>query len=88
MCSSDLERATIGGYTKIACVITADLPKAAQSKAGDVLRFQAVNINEAHKILFELNNKLRELEARINNIKNYAVKINNKIYQVSIEKLN
>ena len=39
---------TIGGYPKIAHVITVDLPVAAQLRPHDTVRFQAVTPAEAH----------------------------------------
>ena len=50
---------TIGGYPKIAHVITVDLPVAAQLRAGDKVRFQEVSLVDAHHLLFE---RERELE--------------------------
>ena len=44
---------TIGGYPKIAHVITVDLPAAAQLKAGDVVRFAEIGIAEAQRLLIE-----------------------------------
>jgi antagonist of KipI len=44
---------TIGGYPKIAHVITVDLPIAAQLHAGDAIRFQEISLAEAHRLLFE-----------------------------------
>mgnify|MGYP000417667499 CR=1 FL=1 len=38
------ERQTVGGYTKIATVITADLPVIGQCRPGDVIRFQSVTV--------------------------------------------
>jgi antagonist of KipI len=40
---------TIGGYPKIAHVITVDLPIAAQLRSGDAVRFQLVTLAEAHE---------------------------------------
>ena len=40
-----------GGYTKIANVISADLDRLAQIMPGEGLRFQAVPLGEAHKLL-------------------------------------
>jgi len=37
------DRQTTGGYTKIANVITADLPKLAQAKPGDIIVLQKIN---------------------------------------------
>jgi len=50
---------TIGGYPKIAQVITIDLSVAAQLRAGDHLRFSEVSIAEAHGLLLQ---RERELE--------------------------
>ena len=41
---------TVGGYTKVATVISADLPKVAQAVPGDEVRFREVGIEEAHEI--------------------------------------
>jgi antagonist of KipI len=50
---------TIGGYPKIAHVITVDLPGAAQLQPGDQVRFHAVSLGEAHRLLIE---RERDLE--------------------------
>jgi antagonist of KipI len=44
---------TIGGYPKIAHVITVDLPLAAQLWPGNEVRFQEVSLEEAHRRLLE-----------------------------------
>lgn len=44
---------TIGGYPKIAHVITVDFPIAAQLWPGDTARFKEVSINEAQRLLRE-----------------------------------
>jgi len=44
---------TIGGYPKIAHVITVDLGLAAQLRAGDVVRFVEVSLPDAHRLLVE-----------------------------------
>jgi antagonist of KipI len=50
---------TIGGYPKIANVITVDLGMAAQLRAGDHVRFCEVSLSDAHRLLLE---RERELE--------------------------
>jgi antagonist of KipI len=50
---------TIGGYPKIAQVITVDLGIAAQLRAGDVVRFSEISLAEAHRLLLQ---RERELE--------------------------
>ena len=42
---------TVGGYPKIAVLISADFPKAAQLAPGHRVRFQAVSLEEAHRVL-------------------------------------
>ena len=50
---------TIGGYPKIAHVITVDLAVAAQLRAGDAVRFSEVSLQDAHTLLME---RERDLE--------------------------
>ena len=50
---------TIGGYPKIAHVITVDLGVAAQLRAGDRVRFSEVSLEDAHRLLME---RERDLE--------------------------
>jgi antagonist of KipI len=49
---------TIGGYPKIAHVITVDLSIAAQLRPGDTVRFQEISLPEAHRLLFEREQEL------------------------------
>ena len=49
---------TIGGYPKIAHVITVDLSLAAQLSAGDRVRFYEVSIADAHRFLLERERQL------------------------------
>jgi antagonist of KipI len=44
---------TIGGYPKIAHVISVDLGIAAQLRAGDRVRFSEVSLSDAHRLLLE-----------------------------------
>jgi antagonist of KipI len=50
---------TIGGYPKIAHVITVDLSEAAQLRAEDHVRFSEVSLTDAHRLLLQ---RERELE--------------------------
>ena len=47
-----------GGYTKIATVISTDLPKVAQLKPGDRVKFVPVSVEEAHQLLREQEERL------------------------------
>jgi antagonist of KipI len=51
-----------GGYRKIATVISADLPLLGQIKPGDTVRFNAVSLNEAQRVLTALEEKLHKFE--------------------------
>jgi antagonist of KipI len=50
---------TIGGYPKIAHVITVDLGVAAQLRAGDAVRFSEISLQDAHT---QLTERERDLE--------------------------
>ena len=54
-----------GGYTKIATIISMDLPKVAQLKPGDRLRFRPVTIEEAHSLLGEQENRLQSFKSQM-----------------------
>jgi len=49
---------TIGGYPKIAHVITVDLSLVAQLRAGDHVRFSEVSMADAHRLLLERERQL------------------------------
>lgn len=49
---------TIGGYPKLAHVITVDLPMAAQLRTDDRVRFELVRLAEAHQLLLEREREL------------------------------
>jgi antagonist of KipI len=49
---------TVGGYAKIATVITPDLDLVAQARPGDSVRFRSVNLEEAHQAYFAYQEKL------------------------------
>ena len=51
-----------GGYTKIATIISADIPRAAQLKPGDRVRFEPIRIEEAHRALKEQEEGLKHFK--------------------------
>lgn len=59
------ERQTVGGYTKIATVITADLPVIGQCRPGDVIRFQSVTVPQAHQLWREMQQRLNTLDQNL-----------------------
>ena len=54
---------TVGGYAKIATVISADLPRLGRLLPGDVVRFAAVSIDAAHAARAALETRLTQLIA-------------------------
>ncbi len=96
------DRQTTGGYTKIAHVITVDLPLVAQGKYGDSLRFQAISIEEAQKLYLQERENLQKIREdaqqgslpsltqatqKTQDISNYVITLEGKEYKVSIEAL-
>ena len=59
------DRQTTGGYPKIATVISADLPRLAQSRPGTKLRFKTVERAEAVRIARAADQAQRELFTKI-----------------------
>lgn len=82
------ERQSTGGYTKIATVISVDLPVIGQCCPGDIIRFQAVSIDEAHCLLRQQKSRLEELKRSMNTPPGkytYHISMNGKTYEVVAE---
>lgn len=82
------ERQATGGYTKIATVISVDLPLIGQCIPGDILRFQAVSIEEAHRLLREQAARMEDLKRSLDSPPGkhtYHVSMNGKTYEVIAE---
>ena len=82
------ERQATGGYTKIATVISVDLPVIGQCCPGDILRFQAVSIEEAHRLLRQHRSRMEDLHRYLNQppgTHTYRVSMNGRIYEVVAE---
>ncbi len=59
------DRGTTGGYTKIATVISSDVGTLGQAMPGDTIRFAAVSVEEAHAILREREQVLRDIKKAV-----------------------
>lgn len=86
------DRQTTGGYTKIANVITVDLPKVAQAKPGDKFTFRKVSIQEAHKLLREVEDKINSLKSqcqsrKIISTREFYLRVNGKSYEVKVDEI-
>jgi|AntAceMinimDraft_16_1070373.scaffolds.fasta_scaffold04348_3 biotin-dependent carboxylase-like uncharacterized protein len=89
------DRQTTGGYAKIATVISVDIDKFAQIKPGNKIRFRKVDLEEAHRLLLEREEKITNLhfekkvsaESKTSNNRIFQVKINEKKYKVEVEEI-
>jgi antagonist of KipI len=54
---------TTGGYSKIAVVTSVDQDLLAQARPGDKVRFQRVNILEAHRLMEEMEKKIQKIKS-------------------------
>jgi len=52
------DRQTIGGYPKIGHVIAVDLPRLAQARAGNLVRFQEITVEKAQALYLEQEHSL------------------------------
>lgn len=60
------DRQTTGGYPKLGCVISVDLPLLAQMKTGDACRFQFIEVGKAQTLYIEQLHLLNDLVKRLN----------------------
>lgn len=58
---------TVGGYTKIATVLSTDLPKIAQAVPGDSIKFESVTLEKAHTLYREHEQRVAEIAASLAN---------------------
>ena len=59
------DRGTTGGYTKIATVIGPDIGLLTQAMPGAKVRFSAVSVDEAHQLLRDQEEMLREIKSSV-----------------------
>jgi antagonist of KipI len=56
---------TVGGYTKIATVISSDIGRVGQAKPGELIHFRQVQIEEAHEILKMEEEKIASIKSSL-----------------------
>jgi allophanate hydrolase subunit 2 len=59
------DRQTIGGYPQIATVVTVDLPKLAQRRPGEEVRFELVTVAEARALAVARERELARLRVAL-----------------------
>lgn len=88
------DRQTTGGYTKIATVISTDIPVMSQLKPGDKVSFKRVDVHEAHRLLKEYEDKIRTIKDYVNTnqlktklSKRFKLKVEGVGYEVLVEEI-
>lgn len=77
---------TIGGYTRLGCVITSDLDDLAQMKPGDTINFKSVTREEALTIKNDYIRQLSQIiEDKGHEKDYYTLSVNNRSFDVSVE---
>ena len=56
---------TVGGYAKIATVISTDIPKLAQTTPGDTISFEKIDLPAAHRIYLAAQKKRTDYKRRL-----------------------
>ena len=81
------DRQTTGGYAKIGVVGRVDVPKVAQTRAGEKLRFKTVTVEEAQELLRRRERRLKAIEKLLKNeARAYKIKIGEEIFLAFVEK--
>ncbi len=82
------ERQSTGGYTKIGTVISMDLPVIGQCCPGDSIRFEAVSLEEAHRLLKAQSARMQEMATKLKHMPRphtYKVSLDGKTYEIIVE---
>ncbi len=84
------DRQTTGGYAKIASIINADLAIAAQMRAGDKVKFTAVDIDTAHDLMLGRREELHQMEVNLNSeaankVSKIRVHIDGEVFDITVE---
>lgn len=86
------DRQCTGGYTKIATVISMDLPLMAQAKPGMKVRFKEVNIDEAQDLYIDQFNRFKAYQEQFKQpvfdvampTRTYTITVNRNTYHVTV----
>ncbi|MDD3229463.1 MAG: biotin-dependent carboxyltransferase family protein [Oscillospiraceae bacterium] len=87
------ERQTVGGYPKIATIISVDISKIGQCRPGDQVRFQAVDIDEAQRLYGAYLEDLDRMECQMKANKpnsstySYRVCLEGRTYNVTLKEI-
>lgn len=82
---------TVGGYTKIASVISVDLPVVGQMKPGDRAQFVPVSVDEAQELYVKYRSELQNIKEKMlkpmvfKEAKFFVINVNGKQFSVKVE---
>ncbi len=79
------DRQAVGGYTKIATLITVDAYRFSQLKPGDKVRFEKVDVGFAHRLIRQVEERLAVVGVKARRV--YKIKVNGKTYDVVVEEV-
>ena len=87
------DRQTTGGYTKIATVVSVDLPLLAQSLPGQKIRFCRTGVEEAQELYLAERRRLQAIKENIDTamephpVRSYSVQVNGNSYLIQLKRL-
>ncbi len=84
------DRQTTGGYTKIANVISVDIPYLAQLKPGDRVSFKETDMEEARKLYMERERLLDRLSRFVenrDNVTRYLIRVKGREFSVTVREI-
>ncbi len=87
------DRQTTGGYTKIGCVASVDIPLIAQAAAGDRIRFSEISVDEAQELMKERDRYYEKLKTDLDSSEKdapgpsqrYRVMVNGRPFILEVE---
>jgi biotin-dependent carboxylase-like uncharacterized protein len=79
------DRQTTGGYTRIAHVIQADLPRLGQARPGDLVRFVETTLEAARQALLAREAMIAGLVRDAGSVRRFRVEVNGVLYHVDVE---
>lgn len=81
------DRPTTGGYPKIGNVIKVDISNLSQKRFKEKIKFERVSLEDAQKILKDMEEKIEKFKENLGVIKKYYIIFNNKKYFTKIEEI-
>ncbi len=82
------DRQTTGGYAKIGVVIRSDVPKIAQLRPGEKVKFKEIEVEDARKTFIEREKKIAFLrKLSLGEAFEFSIKVKGKEFKVRVERI-